>query len=280
MSGAGRSTALHVLEDLGFYCIDNLPARLVPMLLELMSQRAPAGDPKVRRIGLGIDVRTGAFLEGTDQVFDQLASEGYAVEVLFLECADDVLLRRFSESRRPHPLAPGGDVLDAVQRERERLALLRARSRFVIDTSRLSVHQLRKQLVDQIAQGSAASQMVTRLVSFGFKYGLPIDADLVFDVRYLPNPHFVPELRPLPGTEAAVAAYVLNASETREFMEDLLRMLEHVLPRYASEGKAYLTIAVGCTGGKHRSVALSEALAERLRPLHSVLVVHRDVARG
>ncbi len=274
LSGAGRSTAVHVLEDLGFFCVDNLPPALAPALVGML------GDGKeIHRLGLGIDVRTGAFLEGADQMFDELEGCGHDVEVLFLDASDDALVRRFSETRRPHPLAPGGDVLEGIRNERERMASLKARARHVIDTTGMSVHDLRRTLVDYVARGGGAPRMVTRIVSFGFKYGLPVDADLVFDLRYLPNPHFVPELKPHTGLDPRVAEFVLEAPETRELLADLVDMLQKVLPRYEREGKSYLTIAVGCTGGRHRSVALAEELARLLRGDREIVVAHRDAER-
>jgi len=273
LSGAGRSTALHVLEDLGFFCVDNLPPSVVPQMLATLAPEAA-----ISKVALGIDVRTGAFLEAADQVFNDLTASGHDVEILFLDAADSALVQRYSETRRPHPLAPGGDLLEAIQNERERLATLRARARHVIDTTRLNVHDLRRLLVDLVARTGGRPRMVTRLVSFGFKYGLPVDADLVFDLRYLPNPHFVPELRPKTGKDADVAAFVLGAPETQELLEDLTRMFLRMLPRYEREGKAYLTIAIGCTGGRHRSVAVAEELGKRLGD-REVVVVHRDAAR-
>jgi UPF0042 nucleotide-binding protein len=272
MSGAGRTSALRVLEDLGFFCVDNLPPKLAPAVV------AEIGG-ELERIGFGVDVRTGSFLEGAGAALDELKASGHDVEVLFLDCADDALVRRYSETRRPHPLAPGGDVLEAIGRERERLAPLRMRARHVIDTSHLSVHDLRRTLVEHIAREGERPQMRIRLVSFGFKFGLPVDADLVFDVRYLPNPHFVPELRPLTGREAAVAEYVLGSPETRELLDDVTHLLERTIPKYEREGKAYLTIAIGCTGGRHRSVAIVEELARTLRSQRGVIVSHRDASR-
>jgi UPF0042 nucleotide-binding protein len=190
-----------------------------------------------------------------------------------------MLVRRYSESRRPHPLAPGGDVLEAIGRERERLAPLRARASRVVDTSRLSVHELRRVLVEHLAQRGSAAAMQVRVVSFGFKYGLPVDADLVFDVRYLANPHFVPDLKPLTGRDAPVAEFVLGSSEAQELLADVTQLLDRTLPRYEREGKAYLTIAIGCTGGRHRSVALAEELGKRLGTSRQVSVGHRDIAR-
>lgn len=274
MSGAGRSTALHVLEDLGFFCVDNLPPSLMPRLLERIAEGA-----EIQRVGLGVDVRTGAFLEGTEDALDELVSAGHEVEVVFLDSADEVLVRRFSETRRPHPLAPGGDLVAGIKKERERLGALRARARRVIDTTDSSVHDLRRTLVDYIAIGGGRA-MVTRVVSFGFKYGLPVDADLVFDLRFLPNPHFVPELRPLAGTDAPVSDFVLGHEETKALLVDLEPLLVRLIPSYEREGKAYLTIAIGCTGGRHRSVAVTEELGKRLSAGgRDVRIAHRDVGR-
>lgn len=274
MSGAGRSTALHVLEDLGFFCVDNLPPSLMPRLLERIAEGA-----ELERVGLGVDVRTGAFLEGTEDALDELSAAGHDVEVIFLDCADEVVVRRFSETRRPHPLAPGGDLVAGIKKERERLGALRARARRVIDTTNSSVHDLRRTLVDYIAIGGGRA-MVTRVVSFGFKYGLPVDADLVFDLRFLPNPYFVPELRPFAGTDAPVSDFVLGNEETKALLKDLEPLLVRLLPSYEREGKAYLTIAIGCTGGRHRSVAVAEELGKRLSSDgRDVRVAHRDVGR-
>lgn len=269
MSGAGRTTALRALEDLQFFCVDNLPPPLIPRLVELLDGR------QLERVALGIDVRTGAFLTGATQALDRLKKRG-PTEVLFLEAQDADLIRRFSETRRAHPLAASGDVPGAIERERERLAELRAYADIIIDTSSLSVHELRRQLVDHIARDKGRGRMLTRVVSFGFKYGLPVDADLVFDLRFLPNPHFVPDLRPLTGLDSRVASFVLGSEEGAELLSDLTALLGKLLPRYAREGKSYLTIAVGCTGGQHRSVAMAEALGKALSGVGDIAVEHRD----
>jgi UPF0042 nucleotide-binding protein len=271
MSGAGRSSALRMLEDLGFFCVDNIPPALIPDLLAMLE-----GQQHISRVAVGMDVRTGRFLEGAGGVLDQLAASGRSVTLIFLESQDDELVRRFSETRRSHPLAPGGNLLEAIQAERERVAPLRARADLLIDTTGLSVHDLRRQLVDHIASGTQAGHMVTRIVSFGFKYGLPVDADLVFDLRYLPNPHFVPELRPKTGLDPAVASFVLDAPEAQELLQDLTALLKKLLPRYQREGKSYLTVAIGCTGGRHRSVAMTEALSSALAGCGDIRVEHRD----
>jgi RNase adapter protein RapZ len=327
LSGAGKSTALHALEDLGYFCVDNLP----PALLENAVQVCEAGG--VRRIALGIDVRVGSFLDGAVEALDRIeCHDGAAsgpkpqapsgpiydgtasvaqsvkrdVKVLFLDATDEALLRRFSETRRPHPLTSAARermraaspadwsssafadvgavaVLDGIQLERERLSRLRARASLVIDTTLLSVHELRGQVIAHLGPGKAEQpRMVTRIISFGFKYGVPVDADLVFDVRLLENPFFVPELRHLPGTDPAVQAFVLGNPETKEFLRRTDDLLAFSLPRYEREGKSYLTIAVGCTGGRHRSVALAGALGESLRAETGlpILVLHRDVGRA
>jgi UPF0042 nucleotide-binding protein len=273
LSGAGRSTALRVLEDLGFYCVDNLPPALAPNLLELLE----TGGDRVH-VGLGIDVRTGTFLEGATRVLDELKTRGYPPEVLFLDASDEALVRRFSETRRPHRLAVAGDLAAAIRVERESLASLRIRASRVIDTTRLTVHDLRRQLVEVVSGRPDGIRLVTRIVSFGFKYGLPQDADLVFDLRFLPNPYFVSSLRDKTGIEQDVYDYVIATSEGQEMLADLTRMLTKLLPRYAAEGKAYLTFAIGCTGGRHRSVAMAEALAKAL-PNWPIAVTHRDVDR-
>ncbi len=274
LSGAGRSSALRVLEDAGFFCVDNLPPGLAPALLSLA-----AGEGQLARVGLGIDVRTGAFLSGADETIAELEASGHDVRVVFLDCADDVLVRRFSETRRPHALARAGDLQGAIAAERERLGDLRARADIVIDTTELTVHDLRHHLVEYIGRDQEMPSMVVRLTSFGFKYGVPTHADLVFDLRFLPNPHFVPELKPKTGVDPEVASYVLGATETRELLDRLMPLLEFVLPRYANEGKAYLTVALGCTGGRHRSVALAEELGRRLGGRHEIVVQHRDAER-
>jgi len=273
MSGAGRSTALKALEDLGFFCVDNIPPALIPQLLELM-----VDEEELKLVGLGVDVRTGKFLEGATAILDRLSEAGHEVELIFVECQDDELVRRFSETRRPHPLARGVDLKGAIERERERLAPLRARARLIVDTTGRTVHDLRRILVDHVAAGGQRSHMRTRVLSFGFKFGVPVDADLVFDLRYLPNPHFVPELRPMTGLDQQVSDFVLQSPEAAEMLSDLELLLKKLLPRYEREGKAYLTIAVGCTGGRHRSVAMAEALATALGG--EAVAEHRDIQGG
>lgn len=275
LSGAGRSTALRVLEDAGFFCVDNLPPGLASALIGLVDREG-----KLERIGLGIDVRTGAFLSGAEETLSELEALGHRVQVVFLDCADDVLVRRFSETRRPHALSRSGDLHGAISRERERLAGLRARADVVVDTTECSVHDLRRRLIEYIGRDPGRPSMVVRLLSFGFKYGIPVDADLVFDLRFLPNPHFVDALRPKTGMDPEVSTYVMSAPETQELLGHLRPLLDYLIPQYAREGKAYLTVAVGCTGGRHRSVAMAEELSHQLSGSYEVVVSHRDAQRA
>jgi UPF0042 nucleotide-binding protein len=287
LSGAGKSQALHALEDLGFFCVDNLPTLLAPQAVALCEQGG------MSRVALGIDVRVRAFLGEVGNVLQLLEAGGQRdLHVLFLDASDETLLHRFSETRRPHPLsghARTGEaqgalaVLDGVGLERERLAPLRARATRVIDTTNTSVHELRRILIAHFGPASGgAPRMVTRIVSFGFKYGSPVDADIVLDVRFLDNPYFVPELKPLTGEDEAVARYVIASPETQEFLGHTRALLEYVMPKYEREGKSYFTIAIGCTGGRHRSVAIADALARDLSESTGapIGVLHRDVHRG
>jgi UPF0042 nucleotide-binding protein len=285
LSGAGKSTALHALEDLGYFCVDNLPTSLVEQTVTVCEGGG------IHRIALGIDVRVGSFLEGVGAALDRIG-QGRDVQVLFLDASDESLLRRFNETRRPHPLTAGAAadaggsrsvaVIDGVQLERARLAPIRARVTLDLDTTLLSVHELRRRVLGYLGPGKQSlPRMNTRFVSFGFKYGAPMDADVVLDVRFLDNPYFVPELRALPGTDAAVRTFVLENPETTAFVEKAADLLRFSLPRYEREGKSYLTVAIGCTGGRHRSVVLAAELAEVIGRLTElpIAVVHRDVAR-
>jgi len=276
MSGAGKSAASRCLEDLGFFCIDNLPVTLIPKVAELCAQ----SEKRIERVALVVDAREGRFLEGLFDILVDLRREGHLVRIVFLDASDEALVRRFSESRRPHPLAPGGSTLEGIRAERERLARLKAEADLVIDTSSFTVHEFRKLLATSFLDLPAPQRTSLSLVSFGYKYGLPVDADLIFDARCLPNPHFVDTLRSLTGREPQVVEYVLGFSQTREFVTRVQEFLAFTLPLYVQEGKAYLTIAVGCTGGRHRSVVLVEELARLLRKAgHEVSVRHRDVDR-
>jgi len=285
LSGAGKSTALHALEDLGFFCVDNMPPGVLPATLDVLERG------ELRRVAFGIDVRVRSFLDNIGSVIDGLAGPDRDLAVLFLDASDPALLRRFSSTRRPHPLStvvePGGEnaapaVLDGIRIERERLAVLRARATRVLDTTSLSVHELRRAVIDLFGPGAGrVPRMHTRFVSFGFKYGAPVDADLLFDVRFLDNPFFVPELKALPGTDVRVRDFVLKNTETEAFVQKLNELLVFAIPRFEREGKSYLTVGFGCTGGRHRSVAVAEELATLLRRSlgFDIDVVHRDVDR-
>ncbi len=280
-SGAGKSTALNTLEDLGFFCVDNLPTPVIGATLAACEADA------VTEVALGLDVRGRSFLDDISRQLDDVA-KSHQLSVVFLDASDEALLRRFSGTRRPHPLShddlqrPSVALLDGVHAERERLAPLRARASLVVDTTKLSVHELRRRIVHQFGPGAgAAPRLHVRFVSFGFKYGAPVDADLMFDVRFVKNPYFVPELKEKSGLEPEVRAFVLEDDATRGLLRHLEALLEYCLPRYEEEGKSYLTVAIGCTGGRHRSVAITEKLASRLQELTELRidVAHRDVQR-
>jgi RNase adapter protein RapZ len=276
LSGAGKSYAIKCLEDLGYFCVDNLPTTLIPTFAELClgSQR------EIRKVALGVDVREGEYLVHLLENLQELRSRGHSPEVLFLEAADEVLVRRYHETRRRHPMAGEGNVLDGIQAERKALAHLREGADRILDTSGLTVHQLRQRLVELYGSASRSDGLTVSLVSFGFKHGIPYDADLVFDVRFLPNPHFVDELRTMDGRDRAVADYVFAQPESRDLLARLQDLVGFLLPLYRREGKAYVTVAIGCTGGRHRSVAIVEALRQDLeRHELAPLIRHRDLGR-
>ena len=277
LSGSGKSTAIRVLEDLGFYCIDNLPVVLTPKFIELGQN----SEEDIPRVALGIDLRERAFLGDYPVVLEEVRRAGHRVEILYLDAADEVLVRRFSETRRPHPFAEGANVAAGITRERQGLAGLKGLADRIIDTSAFTVHQLRDELRGLLADAAAGeASMRVLFLSFGYKYGLPTDTDIVLDVRFLPNPFFVEELRALDGTDPAVARYVLERTETQEFLALTTALLDFALPLYVREGKRYLTVGVGCTGGRHRSVALVGELERRLAGHgYPVRVQHRDVSR-
>jgi UPF0042 nucleotide-binding protein len=276
MSGAGKSTAIKALEDLGYFCIDNLPVMLLPKLLELVSHGA---SDEVDRLAIVVDAREARFLEGTPAAFEEVRREGHHLEVIFFDCADDALLRRFSETRRRHPISPDGSVPEGIAEERQLLAQLRSLSDQIVDTTRMTVHELRDAITARFGGGGASEALNVTLLSFGFRNGIPPASDLVFDVRFLPNPYFVEGLKPFPGTDPRVASWVLERTQTQEFLTRLEALLQFLIPQYRAEGKSYLTVSIGCTGGRHRSVALAEELSQRLGQKHrvNVKVTHRDV---
>jgi UPF0042 nucleotide-binding protein len=273
MSGAGRSTAANALEDLGWYVVDNLPPTVLP---EVCAQARQNG---ISRLAVVLDVRTRSFFEQLPSMFTELTAVGTMPEILFLEAADDVIVRRQESVRRPHPLQGDGRLLDGITRERETIATLRAAADLVIDTSSINIHQLSSRVAH--AYGDAADDALrVTVVSFGFKNGIPVDADLVVDVRFLPNPHWVPELRPQTGLSQPVRDYVLAQDGAEEFLQRLQGLLQVTAKGYITEGKRFATIAIGCTGGKHRSTAMAEEFGRRLREAGmATKVLHRDVGR-
>ncbi len=274
MSGAGRSTAARALEDLGWFVVDNLPPQLLDDLVASVAAREEAS-----RLAVVVDVRGGSRFDILEAEIAGLRDGGNNVRVLFLEATDETLVRRFESNRRPHPLQGGGRVLDGLKREREALANLRGGADLVIDTSSLNVHDLRRK-IEAAFRPEEDVKLRATVMSFGFKYGIPVDADLVADMRFLPNPFWVPELREHTGQEADVSDYVTNHPEAREFLDKYTELLDLVADGYLREGKQYVTIAIGCTGGKHRSVAMTEHLAARLvKQGMETLVVHRDLGR-
>jgi RNase adapter protein RapZ len=275
MSGAGRSEAAHVLEDLGYFVIDNLP----PMLIGKVAELARSTEKPIR-YALVVDVRSGDFLHDLSSAIEELRRNGAHTRVLFLDASNDVLVRRYEASRRRHPLSDTDRVSDGIGRERALLEPLKGEADLIVDTSSLNVHELRDRLRELFADQVGDGELQVNVVSFGYKHGLPIDVDLVFDCRFLPNPHWVDDLRPLTGLDASVRDYVLSRPETQPFLAQLDNLLELTLPGYEREGKAYLSIGIGCTGGRHRSVVVAEQLGERLRRHgYRAAVHHRDVDR-
>ncbi len=275
LSGAGKSQAIRALEDLGYFCVDNLPTQLIPTLANLARRSA-----ELPKVALVIDVREGSFLRQFPRVWTRLkATPGLDPLLIFLEASHDALVRRFSETRRPHPLAHGRPVVEGLRTERRQMQKIRDLADEIVDTTELTVHQLRERFLEFSQARSKRQKLLVTLLSFGFKHGLPVDADLVFDVRFLPNPHFVDRLRPQTGRDAAVVRFLERQPITGEFLEKLRDMLTFLVPQYVREGKSYLTIAIGCTGGRHRSVMVAEAMAAPLRALKGVgvQVRHRDV---
>ncbi|CAM3646936.1 RNase adapter RapZ [Nocardiopsis rhodophaea] len=275
MSGAGRSTAARALEDLDWFVVDNLPPGLLPTMIDLAGRTQGA----VPRVAAVVDVRSMAFTEDLLSTVEELRSRGIIARVVFLEAGDDELVRRFESVRRPHPLQGDGRLTDGIARERETLRAIRGEADLVIDTSQLNVHQLKAKVIGFFG-GAEEARPRANVVSFGFKHGLPVDADLVLDCRFLPNPHWIPELRPMNGRDTPVREYVLAQEGAKEMLDAYTEVLRLILAGYQREGKHYMTFAVGCTGGKHRSVAMAERFGERLREQGiEVHVVHRDLGR-
>jgi len=277
MSGSGKSTALRALEDIGFYCVDNMPVVLLPKFLSIQSEASK----KVPIVAMVMDLREKSFLETYTKVFTRLRERGYKIEILFLDATDDALLHRFSETRRVHPMSVKGSVMDGINLEREKLSPLKNMAEKVIDTTSCNVHQL-KDIVQRYFISSPASQrLVIHVTSFGYRYGVPADADIVQDVRFLPNPHFVEELKRFDGHHPNVLEYVLGSDESRIFVQKLYELMAFLIPLYEKEGKSRLNIALGCTGGRHRSVVLANHLGAYLSDKKYVVTInHRDITKS
>ena len=271
MSGSGKGSVLKAFEDLGYYCVDNLPLELIQRFADLARQ-----SPEIERTAIVVDIREGGTLNRLPQILKQV-KKTINTQVLFLEASDDSLVRRFSETRRPHPLGKSSSVASAISTERKRLDFLRNLADVIIDTSKFNVHELRSHIIEKFQEGTNNNTILVSCVSFGFKNGVPNDADLVFDVRFLPNPHFIPEFRPLTGRHPKVAGYIRQFPQTQEFIDRVSELLTYLLPHYIREGKSYLTVAFGCTGGQHRSVMIAEDVAKRLsKGGYNVKAQHRD----
>jgi UPF0042 nucleotide-binding protein len=274
LSGSGKGSVLNTFEDLGFYCVDNLPVALIPTFSELYVEGV-----EIERAALLVDAREGEQIDKLPAIYRKLAAEQPAT-LVFVEASDEVLKRRFSETRRPHPLSHDQSIGEGISEERRRMAPIRRLADVIIDTSKFNIHELRQFIIDKF-QRPGSRPLLVSVVSFGFRYGIPSDADLVFDVRFLPNPHFVPKLRPFSGKDPRVARYIRSFPQTGEFLRRIESLLSYLIPLYIREGKSYLTVALGCTGGRHRSVALAEVIRRYLqKKKYSAKVVHRDIDKS
>ncbi|WP_373897547.1 RNase adapter RapZ [Haloimpatiens sp. FM7315] len=275
LSGAGKTQAIRALEDLGYFCVDNLPTTLIPKFAEACFQTAG----KIDKTALVIDIRGGEFFKDLFNSLYYLKNEGYHYEILYLEASDKVLIKRYKESRRKHPLAPEGRIINGINIERDRLSEVRQKSDYIIDTTSLSTMELRKKINSIYGEkDQIENKLMITVLSFGFKYGIPIDADLVFDVRFLPNPYYIPELKGYSGNDASVRDYVLSFNETKEFIKMLSDMLNFLIPNYIKEGKKQLIIAIGCTGGRHRSVTIANSIYKQLKNQGNITSIdHRDI---
>lgn len=274
MSGAGKSTTLNILEDIGYFCVDNLPIQLIKSFADI----AYATDNDIDDVAIGVDIRSGMYLEKLSEYLDELKKDNYNYEILFLDSNDDVLVKRYKETRRNHPLARAGRIEDGIKTERSRIAFLRKEADYIIDTTSLLTRELKVELDKIFIEDAGYSNFIISVVSFGFKYGIPRDADLVFDVRFLPNPYYDLELRPYTGNDAPIRDFVMQFDVAKEFLNKTVDLLEFLIPNYIKEGKNGLVIAVGCTGGKHRSVTLANGIYKELETSpYSIKVDHRDI---
>lgn len=278
-SGSGKSTALAVFEDAGFHCIDNMPTQLVHHFLQVLENQNPTDE--IAGWVFGMDLRDKGFLNHYPALLADLKSSGYATTIVFLEADDQMLLRRYNQTRRHHPLGRSGSLLDAIQAEKDKMEPLRQTSDHIVDTTHLSVHELKFAILNLARQHTAISGMAINVVSFGFKHGSPQEADLVMDVRFLPNPYFIPELKALDGENKEIQDFVLKTPETGLFLNNFLNLLDQLIPLYEKEGKAYLTIAIGCTGGRHRSVVIAKQIYDHIQGSQpTVRLIHRDIQSG
>lgn len=276
MSGAGKSTTLKTLEDIGYFCVDNLPIQLIMRFAEI----AYASDNDINNVAIGVDIRSGVYLEQLSECLRALKESEYNYEILFLDSNDDVLIKRYKETRRNHPLARNGRVEDGIKLERSRIAFLRKEADYIIDTTSLLTRELKAELDKIFIENAEYNNFIVSIVSFGFKYGIPRDADLVFDVRFLPNPYYNLELRSLTGNDEAIQDFVMQYDEAKEFMNKLVDLLEFLIPNYIKEGKNGLIIGIGCTGGKHRSVTLANGIYKEMETLpYSARIYHRDIEK-
>ena len=277
LSGSGKSTAVRALEDEGFFCLDNLPVSLIATFIDLVEHSRE----HIMDVALVMDIRSRDFIKGYDQVFQSMSNAGHVVKIFFFDATDEVLIRRFSETRRRHPALEGASVPEGIRFERDQLAGLRRIATAIIDTSEMNVHQLKEVVISSIKGSETALEMQVNLQSFGFRYGLPLESDLVMDVRFLPNPYFVPALRPFSGLDQGVRDFVLGQKETMVFLERFRGMLELLLPGYRREGKSYLSVSIGCTGGRHRSVAIAQELYQYFSQRNvNIKITHRDIDKG
>ncbi len=276
MSGAGKSTVLKILEDMGYFCVDNLP----PALINKFAEICFSPDSGINKVALGIDIRGGKLFSELFKALDEISSNGYIVDVIFLDAQDDVLVKRFKETRRMHPLAGEGRIQNGIQLEREILAEAKKKAKFIVDTSNLLTRELKEEIHKILTEGRSYNNIIITILSFGFKYGIPADSDLVFDVRFIPNPFYISELRAKTGNDKEIQDYVLSWEVSKEFLNKLEDMVRFLIPNYIKEGKNQLVISIGCTGGKHRSVTLANKLSERLKKgEYSVNIHHRDIEK-
>jgi len=274
LSGSGKSTAVNALEDMGYYCVDNIPPTLLPTFIELCKN----SEKDISKVALGIDIRERVSFDSAPRVIREFKEKGYPVDMIFLESSDSILLKRYKETRRKHPLSNDGNISEGISKERKMLEELKELSNYTIDTSELNVHQL-SEIIKNKFNKEGSQNILLNIISFGFKHGIPNDADMIFDVRFLPNPHFVESLKNLNGTDKEVLDYIMEKEQSIEFIEKMTEFLDYLIPNYEKEGKAYLTIAIGCTGGKHRSVAITDKVAEHFKDL-SPLTRHRDISKN